>query len=393
MNKERGSLKEEAQQALIRREWTRALEVLQRHCAQEPEDLRSRLKIADLFERLGQKMEAIQVYQEVAEAYARDGFLQQAISVNKMILRIDSSSQDANDRLVKLYAAKTRKGTAPQSFRNVSLFSGLGEEELESIVGVLEAEYFKKDATICREREEGDSLFIIGRGEVAITKQIPGAGEVWVRTLREGDFFGEFGFFTDQVRHATARAASECDILKITRGRLDEIIKVYPRLGEVLQSFFKKRVLDLFLVLSPLFSTLTLAEREEISRRFRLRKIPEETLLFKEGDPPLALYMVKSGEVEVYSGNRQGKRVRLATLRGGNLFGEISVLFNKPRMASARTTRSSELLELTREELETCLLQLPELRSKLKKIASNRLAHTKEILSQEEIEKVRETLV
>jgi CRP-like cAMP-binding protein len=103
--------------------------------------------------------------------------------------------------------------------------------------------------------------------------------------------------------------------------------------------------------------------------------------------------MVKSGEVEIYSGNRQGKRVRLATLRGGNLFGEISVLFNKPRMASARTTRSSELLELTREELETCLLQLPELRSKLKKIASHRLAQTKEILSQEEIEKVRETLV
>jgi len=393
MNKERGSLKEEAQQALIRREWIKALDVLQRHCAREPEDLRSRLKIAELFERLGQKMEAIQVYQEVAEAYARDGFLQQAISVNKMILRIDSSSQDANDRLVNLYAAKIQKATTPQSLRNISLFSDLGEEELESIIGALEAENFEKDATICREREEGDSLFIINRGEVAITKQIPGAGEVWVRTLREGDFFGEFGFFTDQVRHATAKAASQCDILKITRGRLEEIIKVYPRVGELLQGFFKKRVLDLFLVLSPLFSTLTVAEREEISRRFRLRKIPEGTLLFTGGDPSLSLYMVKSGEVEIYTGNRQGKRVHLATLRGGDLFGEISVFLNKPRMTSARTTRSSELLELTREDLETCLLQLPELRSKLEKIASKRLAQTKEILSQEEIEKVRETLL
>jgi CRP-like cAMP-binding protein len=174
---------------------------------------------------------------------------------------------------------------------------------------------------------------------------------------------------------------------------LEEIIKVYPRVGELLQGFFKKRVLDLFLVLSPLFSTLTVAEREEISRRFRLRKIPEGTLLFTGGDPSLSLYMVKSGEVEIYTGNRQGKRVHLATLRGGDLFGEISVFLNKPRMASARTTRSSELLELTREDLETCLLQLPELRSKLEKIASKRLAQTKEILSQEEIEKVRETLL
>ena len=393
MNSERESLKEEAQQALIRREWTSALEVLQRHCARKPEDLRSRLKIAELLERLGQKKEAIQAYQKVAEAYAREGFLLQAISINKKILRIDSSSQNASDRLAKLYAAKTQEAKASHPFHDIPLFSDLGEREFELIVGALEAERFKKDVTICREGEDGDSLFIVNRGEVAITKQIPGDGEVGVRHLREGDFFGEFGFFTDQVRHATAKAASDCDILKITRGRLEEIIKISPRVGEVLQGFFKKRVLDLFLVLSPVFSTLTVAEREEISRRFRLRKIPGGDFLFKGGDPPLCLYMIKSGEIEIYTGNRQGKTVHLATLRSGNLFGEVSVLFNKPRMASARTTRASELLELTREDLEACLVQLPELRSKLKKIACERLARTKEVLSPEETEKVRETLV
>ena len=87
------SFKEEAQQALSRGEWRKALECFQNHCAQEPEDLRSQLKVAELLERLGQKKEAIQMYRKVAEAYAQDGFLLQAISINKMILRIDPSSQ------------------------------------------------------------------------------------------------------------------------------------------------------------------------------------------------------------------------------------------------------------------------------------------------------------
>ena len=69
--------------------------------------------------------------------------------------------------------------------------------------------------------------------------------------------------------------------------------KSIPRLKEVLQNLFKQRVLDLFLALSPLFSSLTSEERGEIFKRFHLHKIPEETILFKGGDPPDSLYMVK----------------------------------------------------------------------------------------------------
>lgn len=388
MNEEKRSLKDEAQKALIQREWTRALEVLQEHCARKPEDFRSRLKIAELLERLGQRREAIQVYQEVAEAYAQEGFLSQAISINKMILRIDSSSQDAKDRLGSLYEAKTFR-----PFRSIPLFSDLDEEELRLIIGAFEAESFAKEATICRDGEKGDSVFIIRRGEVAIIKEVPGEREVRVCTLGEGDFFGEFGFFTDHRRHATVKAVSECELLKFTRGRLEEMIKMFPRIGEVLRVSLKKRFLNHLLVLSPLFSTLTIEERDAISGRFQPRRVPEGNLIFKGGDPPLSLYVVKSGEVEIYTENRQGKRVHLAALKAGDLFGEISVLFGKPRTAYARATRPLELLELTRGDLEAYLAEFPKLQSKLKRIASERLAHTKEVFAHKEAEKVRETLV
>ncbi len=143
-----------------------------------------------------------------------------------------------------------------------------------------------------------------------------------MRNLREGEFFGEFGFFTDQRRHATVKALTECEILEIPQGRDHGIIKAYPRVKEVLNKLFRQRVLDTFFVLSPLFSPLSPRDREEVLKRFRPQKVPENTFVFREGDPSTSLYLVKSGEVEIFAQDRHGKKVTFATVRSGNFFGE-----------------------------------------------------------------------
>ena len=393
MNKEKMSFKEEAQQALSRGEWRRALECFQHHCAQEPGDFRSQLKVAELLERLGQKEEAVQMYRKVAEAYAHDGFLLQAISVNKMILRIDPSSQDVHQRVAQLYAEKTREAKLLRPFPYIPLFSELDEGELQTFLPRIQCKTFFTGSLICREEERGDSLFVISRGEVSITKRTPEGREVSVRNLREGSFFGEFGYFIDQKRHATVKAVSECEILEISRNALNKMIEIHPRLNEVLHNLFVERVLDNLFALSPMFSSLTSKERAEVLKRFLLRKVPEGTLLFKGGDPPASLYMVRSGEVEIFTQNRRGKKVLLAILESGNFFGEIGPLLDKPRTANARTTRPTELMEMTKEDLNTCLRRFPNLQTKLKEISLNRLSQTNELLSQEAIQKAKEAMV
>jgi len=393
MNSDRTSFKEKAQKALSRGEWRKALECFQNHCALEPEDLRSQLKVAELLERLGQKEEAVQMYRKVAEVYALDGFLLQAISINKMILRADPSSQDVHRRLAQLYAEKTREMKPLRPFPHIPLFSELDEQELGSLLSYIRSQSFPKGSLVCREGEGGDSLFVISRGEVSITKQMAGGKEVCVRNLRDGDFFGEFGFFIDRKRHATVRAVTECEILEISRNVLDKMIEVHPRLNEVLQNLFRERILDNFLALSPIFSSLASSERGEFTKRFHLREIPEGTTLFKGGDPPTALYMVRSGEVEIFTQNRQGKKVSLARLESGNFFGEIGPLLGKPRTANARTTRPTELMEMTKEDLNACLLRFPALQTKLKEISLKRLSQTKELLFQEAIQRAKEAMV
>ena len=262
MNKKM-SFKKEAQRALSQGLWRKALDHFQKHCAQEPEDLRSQLKVAELLERLGQKKEAVQLYRKVAEAYAQDGFLLQAISINKMILRMDPSSKDVNDRLAQLYTKKTLETEPLRAYPQIPLFSELNEKELLLFLRHLHIKTVPAGVPICREGEPGNSLFIISHGEVAVSRETRTGRNIWIRNLKEGDFFGEFGFFTDQKRHATVKSLTECEILEISQKELNEMIKTHPRIKEILQNLFNQRVLDLFLGLSPLFSSLTPAEREE----------------------------------------------------------------------------------------------------------------------------------
>jgi len=394
MSKEKVPFKEEAQRAFSKGDWGKALDAFQKHCSQEPKDLRSRLKVAELLERLSRKEESIKEFQNVAESYAEEGFLLQAISVNKIILRMDPSRKEVNDRLAQLYTEKYQEAKPIRPFPPIPLFSELQEQELQSLVTHIQSKTFQKDDRICQEGDAGDSLMFISRGEVGIFKKLPKEAEMWIRNLKEGDFLGEFGFFTDQRRHATVKATGECEVLEISRDGLNKIIEAHPRIREVLYDLYKHRVLDLFLNISPLFFSLSAAEREDVFKRFRVLDVSEETVIFEGGDPPASLYLIKSGEVEIFIQKPRGEKVVLSILQSGDFFGEIGPLFNKPRMASAKTIRPSELLELTREELEACLQQFPQIRATLKDISIKRLTRMNlEIFSQKKTEMVRGALV
>jgi CRP-like cAMP-binding protein len=393
MNKKKVLYKEEAHFALSRGELKKALEHFQKHCAQAPEDLRSRVKAAELMERLGQKKEAVLEYQKVAESYASDGFLLQAISVNKMALRIDPSAKGVNARLAQLYTEKSRRLTPPRPLPPIPLFSDLNEQELYSVLDRIQSKTYSRDTMICRDGDAGDSLMIICQGEVGIYKQNPEGREIWIRNLGEGNCFGEFGLFIDQKRHANVKALTECDILEISRDELDGIIKIYPRVKDVLQDILKKRVLDLLLALSPLFSSFTLPEREEVLNRFHPLAFPEETFIFKGGEPSGCLYMIQNGEVEIFTQDRRGKKVVLGRLGSGHLFGEIGVLLNTPRMAFARTTQPSNLLKLSKEDFDRLLHRFPKLQAVAKEISSKRLTQMREILTQERVERAKEAMV
>ncbi|XP_073690757.1 cGMP-dependent protein kinase 2 [Garra rufa] len=76
--------------------------------------------------------------------------------------------------------------------RSVSLLKDLPEEKLAKIIDCLEIEYFDKGEYIIREGEEGNTFFIIAKGEVLVTQTTEGFSDPQeIKTLGVGDYFGE----------------------------------------------------------------------------------------------------------------------------------------------------------------------------------------------------------
>lgn len=84
------------------------------------------------------------------------------------------------------------------------------------------------------------------------------------------------------------------------------------------------------------------------------RKFPAGTVLFHEGDRGEEMYIIQSGKVKI-SKRIRGVEKTLATLEKGEFFGEMAILNDKPRSATAETVEESEMLVIDRKTFESLL--------------------------------------
>lgn len=73
--------------------------------------------------------------------------------------------------------------------------------------------------------------------------------------------------------------------------------------------------------------------------------------IFKEGEEGNTAYVVQSGEVEIFK-LIDGKEVVLGRVGQGGIFGEMALIDSKPRMASARASKGSTIIVVTRDMFE-----------------------------------------
>jgi cGMP-dependent protein kinase len=96
--------------------------------------------------------------------------------------------------------------------KNVPLLRNLGNDQLSEIIHVMRVEEFGDGVEIVREKDPGDSLFIIKSGKVEITK-----GGVYMRTVSKNDYFGERALLFSAPRSATVIACGRVIVFVIFR--------------------------------------------------------------------------------------------------------------------------------------------------------------------------------
>jgi CRP-like cAMP-binding protein len=88
---------------------------------------------------------------------------------------------------------------------------------------------FKAGTSIFRENEPGTEMYIIREGQVEILKSMRGSNHR-VAVLDEGDFFGEMAILDDLPRSASARALTDCVVLRIDRSTFDQMVRHNPEI-------------------------------------------------------------------------------------------------------------------------------------------------------------------
>jgi CRP/FNR family transcriptional regulator, cyclic AMP receptor protein len=94
-------------------------------------------------------------------------------------------------------------------------------------------------------------------------------------------------------------------------------------------------------------------------------------IIFKEGDEAHQLFVIKSGEVRIQSGNRM-----LAELSANHIFGEMALIDDAPRSANAVAKTDVELVPISEKQFLFLVSQTPFFALKVMRVLARRLRAT-----------------
>ena len=129
-----------------------------------------------------------------------------------------------------------------------------------------------------------------------------------------------------------------------------------------------------FLSRVPMFAGLQRGVLESLAESARPIRVEAGTWLFRRGEPGDAMYVVRTGRLEVLD-EEQGALLR--ELARGDALGELALISAAPRSASVRAARASDVLEVGRSDFEALLRSSPELSLALSRVLADQLRDTR----------------
>jgi CRP/FNR family transcriptional regulator, cyclic AMP receptor protein len=105
----------------------------------------------------------------------------------------------------------------------------------------------------------------------------------------------------------------------------------------------------------PIFSELTDADFSSLAKVANRRRYPKDSVVFFENEQGDFFFMILEGRIKVTILGDDGREVILSLLGSGDFFGEMALLDNEPRSATAIAVEDSELLSLHRNDFQAVL--------------------------------------
>ncbi|HEY5958739.1 MAG TPA: cyclic nucleotide-binding domain-containing protein [Polyangiaceae bacterium] len=262
------------------------------------------------------------------------------------------------------------------------LLSALEEAGLTQTLNAFDLVWVNAGTTIVEQAQPGEEAYILARGEIQVTRKDESGADLVLARLGSGALFGEMALLSRAPRAASVVACRASLLLVAKKEALDEVVAAVPDVGAVLADYCRHRMIDNLVRTSKILSRVQPVERVALMQRFVTRSFETGERLIGQGQDAEGLHLIASGEVAVIRDDG-GERTLLATLRVGDVVGEMALVLRKPSTANVVATAPTVTLHLPHGEFMGIVRRYPEVLSHLYELAVERDAMTTSIVAQE----------
>ncbi|XDV48986.1 hypothetical protein PO909_018326, partial [Leuciscus waleckii] len=214
--------------------------------------------------------------------------------------------------------------------------------------------------------DDGDNFYVIERGVYDIVVKKDCVGQ-----YNNKGSFGELALMYNTPRAATIIATEDGALWGLDRATFRRLV--------VKNNAKKRRVYEIFIESVPLLKSLELSERMKIVDVLGVKSFHEGERIIMQGDKADCFYIVESGDVKIMmksktkADRQDNTEVEIARCSRGQYFGELALVTNKPRAASAYAIGDVKCLVIDVQAFERLL-------GPCKEIMKRNIAHYEEQL-------------
>ncbi len=249
--------------------------------------------------------------------------------------------RDRAERRRRPDPAEISPATISAQLAGTFLFSRLPPAELAALVAVIRPESHPAGATVIREGDPGDRLYVVFSGRVEVVQELTVGRPEPVAVLQPGDVFGEISLLHGVPRTRTVRCATPAVLLALTKEDFTSLV-----LSRLSREFIADAVQKVgFLHRIPLARTWSPYALASFAERSSFQNFKADEIVVRDGSDNSFFYLIYEGELAVLKGERE-----VARLGPGEFFGEISLLQNSVATAGIVARRPSRCLAIVKRE-------------------------------------------
>ncbi|MDQ6961308.1 MAG: cyclic nucleotide-binding domain-containing protein, partial [Mariprofundaceae bacterium] len=348
------------------------------------------LHAAQCFERDEQIKKSASYYLKAAHCYDESHYLQHSFSALKAYARCTNDKKNIQDLLTKLQEKGLQDAEIIEFLPNKeaiyqrliqsekfsqSFFSSLKTfETFQHLMKWMSIINITQGQQITQIHQPADSIYFIVQGQVEVCTDQQCIGYVEAMS-----FFGEIEFFLKQTRKEWSiqvTATEDCKMIQIPYKHIIQIKHYLPQIKPIMAKSYCHRIILHRLAVSPIFSELKPEIRKKLSQHVSVIQLLKQEHLFQEGDDATHAYIVISGKIALYL-NIQDYDVAFKEINDNELLGEIAIINQNKRSATASALEESYLLCIPSEIFRQLNQQYPELHDQL---------HTRRTLQLKEVQ-------